>query len=1047
MALTQDEINQITMDSIEGRRTSSAPAATGKDGSPIETVTQFPSSEEVRKEIALGTGQGFLRGLTIGAGGMTGLRAGALASPALGPVGPFAPAVGFVGGVTAGSMLAENIDQLFPDVSRQDLLPYRAGGKTFGEALAMSPFMFGIPALQGGRISKFVTEIGTAARKNPLRFLTAEALSSTGAGIGAGTAEAVAPGSAGMRFTGEVAGSIFFPGKMFISVGGALYDFGKSVVSGQKFDAKEAKVAETLRRIIVDSGEDVGKLVKALEAQLPLGARPTSAQKTGSASLSVIENTLAKNHPALAAAIKQQGGDTLRAYELTIENLRHLGTPEALRRAAKIRDNVLTDLLDTRMAAAERTAAEKLSKIKTDRPMSRLEAGEMVNDEVVKALADARSYERYLWGEATRDTVRIRNVKGQEVINLRKVSPANVGEQFLEVATLMTPERFNTQMPTEIRAIMARLGIDTDTIQNYAKGQLTREYLDTGRVPQEFLTRPAGPRTTKRESIFNTTDVQDMINIRSDLLDYARTAAKSDTAFANFYGRMAEGALNDLQTLKSPAYDKARSFSKVLNDYFTRTFAGDVAEGAAVVNGQVVRTTSGQKIAPEILVQRSYGAGNDLTALRMKQVEEAVGMMRKQYDDAVTAFGPKSAQAQALKPYADLASNRVVSVRDAHSRTLLALANKAIDPKTGRVDPRQLQGFVNENKIMLDRLGLTNDLSDATKAENALRLVLDQNSAMNTTLRKQTAFAQVLSKESPTRVIADTLNSSFPVKGFSRLVRLAKSGGSDAVEGLGASIFDYAYMKAGGDTNFSARAFEKAFFEPVQQKAGNPSVYELLRNQKLMTISQAKGLKQVLNRMNAVETALNNNALSDDILQGAGAVEELALRLMGSKLGKKIEPNSLIVASASSKFMRDMFDKTPLLAVRNIMERSMTDPVFLGQLLKKTGKLDQEKAYVAARMFNSAMVNAGVNYATSDQRPTIEPTLPPYAAPLPPMRARRLMPPAPPTRGVPEQGAPVQREPRSPGGPVPNIVPSPMAPQSNSREMLQKLFPFDATLG
>jgi hypothetical protein len=129
------------------------------------------------------------------------------------------------------------------------------------------------------------------------------------------------------------------------------------------------------------------------------------------------------------------------------------------------------------------------------------------------------------------------------------------------------------------------------------------------------------------------------------------------------------------------------------------------------------------------------------------------------------------------------------------------------------------------------------------------------------------------------------------------------------------------------------------------------------------------------------------------------------------------------------------------------MERSITDPVFLGQLLKKTGKLDQEKAYVAARMFNSAMVNAGVNYATSDQRPTIEPTLPPYAAPLPPMRARRLMPPAPPTRGVPEQGAPVQREPRSPGGPVPNIVPSPMAPQSNSREMLQKLFPFDATLG
>jgi hypothetical protein len=1052
MALTQDEINQITMDSIEGRRASSAPAATGKDGSTIETVTQFPSSEEVRKEMGTGLQQGVMRGLTVGAGGLTGLRFGAAAAAGAPLTGfgavtaPFLPAVGFLGGTYLGTKAAENVDEMYPSVSRQDLIPYREGAKITGESIAMSPFMFGIPAMQGGRISQFVTEIGTAARKNPLRFLTSEALSSTGAGIGGGTAEAIAPGSAGARFTGEVAGSIFFPGKMFINLGGALYDYGKGAIAGQKFSAQEAKVAETLRRIIVDSGEDVGKLVKALEAQLPPGATPTSAQKTGSAALSVVENTLARSHPALSAAIKQQGGDTLRAYELMIENLRHLGTPEALRRAAQIRDTVLTDLLDTRMAAAERTAAEKLSKVKTNRPMSRLEAGEIVNKETVKALDDARSYERYLWGEATRDTVRIRNVKGQEQINLRKVSPVSLGEQFLEVATSMTPERFNAQMPTEIRAIMARLGIDSDTIQNYAKGKLTRQYLDTGRVPQEFLTRPAGPRTAKRESIFSTTDVQDMINIRGDLLAYARNAAKEDSAFANFYGSMAEGALKDLETLKSPAYDKARAFSKVLNDYFTRTFAGDVAEGAAVVGGQVVRTTSGQKIAPEVLVQRAYGAGNDLTALRMKQVEDAVGMMRKQYDDAVAAFGPKSAQAQALKPYADLASTRVVSVRDAHSKAMLALANKAIDPVTGRVNPRQLQGFVNENKIMLDRLGLTNDLLDATKAENALRMVLDQNSAMNTTLRKQTAFAQVLSRESPTRVIADTLTSSFPVKSFANLVKLAKSGGADAVEGLGSSIFDYAYMKAGGDTNFSARAFEKAFFGPIQEKVGNPSVYELLRNQKMMTISQAKGLKQILNRMSAVETALNNNAMTDDLLQGAGAVEELALRIMGSKLGKAIEPGSLIAASAGSKYMRDMFDKTPLMAVKNIMERSITDPVFLGQLLKKTGKLDQEKAYVAARMFNSAMVNAGVNYATSDQRPTIEPTLPPYAAPLPPMRARRLMPSAPPTRGVPGVGGPVEQEPRSPGGPVPNIVPSPMAPQGNSREMLQRLFPFDATL-
>jgi len=1050
MALTADELNEIRM---QARPATEAAATTGEALPGAATLA--PTAEEIQSEMGTGFKQGIARGLTVGAGSLAGLRFGAAAAagaPATGfgmATAPFLPAVGFLGGTYLGSKAAENIDEMYPGVSRQDLIPYREGAKITGESIAMSPFMFGIPAMQGGRVSQFVTEIGTAARKNPLRFLTAEVLSGTGAGIGGGTAEALAPGSAGARFTGEVGGSIFFPGKLFINLGGALYDYGKGAIAGQKIDAKEAKVAEILRGIVVDSGEDVGKLVKALEAQLPRNATPTSAQKTGSAALSVVENTLAKNHPALSSAIKQQGADTLRAYELMIENLRHIGTPDALRRAAQIRDNVLTELLDTRVAAAERTAADKISKIKTDRPMARLEIGDIVKTETVKALDDARSYERYLWGEASRDAVRVRNVKGQELINLRKASPANTGEQFLEIATSMTPERFNAKMPTEIRSIMARLGIDSDTIQNYAKGKLTREYLDTGRVPQEFLTRPAGPRTAKRESIFNTTDVQDLINIRSDLLAYARDAAVNNPSFANFYGRMAEAVLTDLQSLKSPAYDKARSFSKVLNDYFTRTFASDVAEGASVVGGKVAGTTVGQKLPPEILAQRAYGAGNDTTALRMKQVEDAVGMMKKQYDDAVAAFGPKSAQARALKPYADLAASRVVSVRDAHSKAMLALANKAIDPATGRVNPRQLQSFVNENKIMLDRLGLTNDLLDAKKAENALRLVLDQNSAMNTTLRKQTTFSQVLSKESPTRVIADTLNSKFPVKSFSNLVRLAKSGGSDAIDGLGASIFDYAYMKAGGDRNFSPRAFEKAFFEPIQDVAGNPSIYELLRGQKLLTISQGKGLKQILNRMSTVERALNNNALTDEIVSGAGAVEELALRVMGSKLGKALEPGSLIAAQAGSKYLRDMFDKTPLMAVKNIMERSMTDPVFLAQLLKKTGKLDQEKSYLAARMFNSAMVNAGVNYATSDERPTMEPALPPYAAPLPPMRARRLMPSAPPTRGVPNVpgvGGPVEREPRSPGGPVPNIVPSPMAPQSNSREALKRLFPFDSTL-
>ncbi len=1030
MALTPEELNDIRMQSSAA---ASAAEPSTTDQAPTGALTSSPSPSEIKGEVGTGISQGILRGLTIGGTGLTGLRAGAMAAPALGPAGPFAPAVGFVGGMTAGSMLAEKVDELFPGVSRQDLIPYREGGKTFGEALSMSPFIFGIPVMQGGRVSQFVSDMGTAARQNPLRFLIGESLSATGAGIGAGTAEAIAPGSPGARFTGEVGGSILFPGKFVTTVGGYLWDMGKGMVSGKALDAKEAKVADMLRTILAENGEDIPKVIRALEARLPKDATPSSAQKSGSSSLSMIETTLARNNPGLSAALKTQGTDTLRAYELVIENLRQIGTPDALRRAAEMRDTLHRNLLDTRLAAAERTAAEKISKIKVDNPQTRAMVGDIVKENTVRALDDARSYEKLLWNEALKDAVRIRKVKGEEVIKLRSTTPTSLGEQFLEIATSMTPERFNAKMPTEIRSIMSRLGIDADAIQRYAQGKLTREYLDTGKVPEEFLTRSAGPRTTKRESIFNSTDVQDLINIRSDLLSYARDSALNNPSFANFYGRMADSALNDLQKLNSPAYDKARSFSKQLNDYFTRTFAGDVAEGAAVVGGKVAGTTTEQKILPEILAQRAYGAGNDLTALRMNQIENAVGMMRQQYDDAVKQFGKNSAEAAALKPYADLASQRVVSVRDAHSRALLALANRAIDPATGRVNPTQLTRFVNENKIMLDRLGLTADLTNATRAENALRLVLDQNSHMNKVLRKQTAFAQVLDKENPTRVITDTINSKYPVKGFSNLVKLAKTGGTDAVEGLKSSVFDYLYQKAGGDANFSAQAFEKAFFDPVA--VGKPSLYSILRGQGVYSLTEAKGLKQVLNRMGRVETAMKNNMLTDDLVKGAGAVEDLALRVMGSKLGKALEPGSLIAASAGSKYMRDMFDKTPLMAVKNIMERATTDPVFMAALLRK-GSADPNKSYLGARMLNSAMINAGVNYATSDQRPTMEPTLPPYAKPLPPMRERRLLPPAPPTRGVPGMETPGQ------GGPAPSPTPAPGA-QSTSRAMFQTLFPMD----
>lgn len=1050
--------------------------ASSRSGAPTPTSSYTaetgagPTAQEIQREMLIGLQQGLARGSVISGSGFAGLRAGVLASPYGGPVGPYLPGIGFAGGLTVGSMLADDIDKKFPAVPMQSLIPYRETTKTAAEALPFSLGIITLPAQQGGRVAQFVNDLRTVSRKNPVSFFISEGVSATGAGIGAGFAEQFFPGNSFARFTGEVGGSVFAPGKLVmtgLNIVGDLFTKAKNQVypsaanQAAILNAKELKASNKLREIIEANGEDVNQLIKALEAQLPNGVTPTAAQKTGSASLMMFENTLARGNPILASAIRAKGNDTLRAYALLVENLRQIGSRDALKKAAELETSVFTDLLNERIMAAELVAADRINKIKVDRPDTRKMAGGIVKEEVVRAMDNGREFEQLLWREAYKDAVKIRKVKGETVVTPRAAPVTNLGEAFLEVATSMTPERFNAKMPAEIRGIMGRLGIDQNVIANYAKGKLTPQYLETGRVPPEYLTKPAGPRTDRRVSIFDGTNVQDLINIRGDLLSYARDAAVSNPSFSNFYGRMSEAALKDLEALPGTAYDRARSFSRAFNDVFTRTLAFDVAQGTAVVGGKVVKTTVDEKLPPEILVQRAYGSANDLTSLRMEQIENSVGFLKKQYDDAVRDFGPKSAQARSLQVYADVSEKAAASVRDAHGKVLLAAANKTIkpvlDPTTGimrdRVDPRALQQFVTENKPMLDRMGLTKDLSNAVTAENALRLVLDKNSAFNKSIQSQKAFAEAVATgvESPTRLITQVLNGDKPIEGFSKLVNIAaKSKSLDAMEGLKASVIDYAFTKAGGVDAFSPQAFQRALFEPVGGIKGQPSLYGLMRNKNIITLTEGKQLKQVLDRMSSVEEAIGNGRLLEELVTGGGPIEELALRVMGSRLGKLFDENSLIAASAGSKYLRDMFDKTPMMAVKNMLERAALDPDFAAQLLRRTGTLPSERSYLLARMFNSSMINAGVNYATSDQRPTIEPTLPPYAAPLPPLRQRRLQPSTAPTKGVPGISGPalpsnVPAAPDITSSPLPSPAQRP-AQGGTSRDMLKRLFPFDTTI-
>jgi hypothetical protein len=1005
-------------------------------------MAQEPTMGEAAKEALLGTGQGLVRTGPMTAGAIGGLKAGA-------PLGPYGMLGGMILGGTAGFLAGRQAEQLFPGVSREDLAPYREGGKTFGDSIAFAPTAFSIPQMTANRVARFVSGIGQAARRNPKAFLAAEVSAAGGAGVGGGLAEAYDPGAAGTRFGAELAGGLFSPGRLLINGTTTAVDFVGKLRSTVSQSGREARAANRLYTILTEAGEDIPRLIRELERPLPGGVTtPTSAQKTGSVALSELETTLGKAHARFMGESMEQGRQSLRAYQLLADRLKDIGTPDALRKSAELRETMFNQMLNGRLAAADSTAADKIRLISRDTPQARRQIGEIVKLETENALRSARDYESSLWQaglaqltKPSKATVTSTVPTGlvdaagqpitrqvtQDVVQAPRLAPTRTVDDFLRRTLEIGDAVYTNTMPKVVKDIMADFGVTDDVVRKYKLGKNTQEFMDTGAVPARFVPKA------------KDVDIAELINYRSNLLKLSREAAgRGEVANADFYSTLAEGMLRDLEGVKNPAFDSARQFSKALNDTFTRTFAKTASE-----TGDLTRSGA-QRIPAETLVLRAFGSNADVTAQRMTEIEDAVKFMAAQYDNAVAQFGASSPQALALKPQADLARSRVSSITDAQARALRLMASKAVDPSTGRLNVRQLEGFIAQNQPMLDKMGITGDLRNATTAENALRATQEQNSFINKTLRNQTAFAQLLKFENPTTAVSEALNSRFPVKNVSNMAKLASAGGPDAVNGLKSTLYDYAYTKAGGNSgNFNVQAFDDALFKPIAPN--QPSLINIMRANDLMSLTEVKNLRRLINPMVRVEEAMGNKRVLDNVVEGADAVSELAMRVIGARIGTAAAPGgpgSLIAASAGSKAVRQIFDKMPTMFTRGIIEQAAQDPQFMALLLRR-GTTERDKLNIA-RSLHSYMLMSGLNYATYEEpQPTPQAgTQPPFTQQGQAARALRQMPPAPSTRGVPfmQQSGPGQPPKAGGGGPA---APAP----GGAASMLQQLFPFDSISG
>jgi hypothetical protein len=1074
---------------------------------PVGATASRPTLGQRATEVGIGAVQGAARDTPAVAGAMTGFRIGMPAAAAAAPfIGPWAgaiPVMTTAAGFGAGMMFGNELDRWFPAVEREDLVPYREGGKTFGSSIATAPAAFGLPVMTGNRVSKFISAFGETARRNPLAFLGTEAVTATTMGVAGGASESYFPGKEGVRFGAELSAGLLTPTKLLVSgvdlAKGGLKQMKSSYAN--RSNSLELKSANILLDALDKAGEDPLALAKALRMQIPGSVpTPTSGQKTGSQALMDLETALGEHHAQFGGETKQQAINSMRAYQALIDKLQSIGNPESLKIAAQLRQQNFDNMLNTRLSAADAKAAQKIATISKDTPAARAAIGDIVKTETELALRQARDYESELWTAAVNDmtkpvtTTRQSKVpmEGREaqrifdrtgkwpmvtisnqVIKAPVIKPQATVDAFLNRAAGVGEALYDDAIPGPVRKIMESLRVDKDAVQQFKAGKATQEFIDTKQVPFGFKPNPS------------EIGVDELVNYRSTLLKMAREAAgRGEVGNADFYGSLAEGMLKDLNSLENPVFAQARQYSKSLNDVFTRTFAK-----TASITGDTTRAGA-ERLAPELLVARAFGSNADVTAQRMEQIEEAVKFGRTQYDQAVAQFGKNSQQAKNLKPMADLSDTQVVSIQDAQNRVLRLLANEAVttvyDQAKGtyvqKLNTAKLTRFAQQNAPMLEKLGIMDDLRDAAHASNLLTQVANQNSALNKAVKNQTAFAQVLSVENPSRAINDALTSKFPVKNIVNIAKLARAGGTDSVDGMKSALYDYAYTKAGGNSGkFNIQAYEDALFKPIAQN--QPSMVNIMRSSGLMTLTEVKDLRRLINPMVKIETAVKNNIPLDDVIQGADAVTDLALRVVGARIGTAAAPGgpgSLIAASAGSKAVRQIFDQLPSATVRQILENAVKDPEAMAILLEK-GRTQKQQVDIANRLLNylgsmgvsvgKSAVTPALNYiAPEEPRPS---QLPPFARgpvpagmdrlyysvgaegnnlEVPPFtpegqaarqlrllpRDKRIPPKAPSTRGVPGL---TDQAPKPPGqGAGGSGAPT----NANARAMFQSLFPFDS---
>ena len=522
--------------------------------------------------------------------------------------------------------------------------------------------------------------------------------------------------------------------------------------------------------------------------------------------------------------------------------------------------------------------------------------------------------------------------------------------------------------------------------KNKPRGSATtshKQSQDVLRAEKNLLSARLGQAATAPAQVSAAPDpvrLQQLIALRSRALAYAREfgAVQGHSGFAKMASDIASIAKRDIENFIEfgdpgeqasnvvQAYTAANSYSRALNDTFTRGFVDDAT----------ARTRRGDlEIAPENVIAKLKQSA-DVSAQRYTQLIQVDEFMRQ--NNLTVAEGPDG-------NFTDLQlAKGMENTVDNILRAMVARTREQTPDGQLVLNPKKLQDFVRdmsgEGRPLDYFPKLQEDLSDLNIAQQLFDATEKGIRTGTKAFENQFLYSQLRGidpkQESVAGLVQSAMSSATPVRKFEFLMKpltnknIPEELRERAKKGFLSAVLEHTVgVEAGAmGAKFNAKTAYQKLFLPLKRgeeiagkgtiprgaeaaaqrrsdiRASRNSLMDLLVKNGVISEVESTRLERLTRELVRFQSLEQTGELAGALTEGVGPMMDFYLRIAGSALGTAAQramplgasgPGALVAAGAGSKLVRKIFDEMPQIATLGVMQEMMENPALLAAMLKK----------------------------------------------------------------------------------------------------------------